>query len=126
MNTGKAYSTDLRKRVMSAVNENILKLKDIAERFKVNVKTIYDWRKQFKKTGNISPKTGYQKGHSHKITDLDAFKKFVEENSDLTSKEMAEKLGNVSPQTVLNRMKDINFTFKKNNSSMKNAMKKKD
>src|SRR5689334_15664463 len=112
MNAGNAYSLDLRKKVIAKVNEGILKIKEIAAFFGINVRTIYDWRKQWETTGNLAPKTGFQRGHSHKITDLDAFKAFAEANADLTLKEMAEKLGNVSPKTVDRKLKKIGFSFK--------------
>jgi len=121
-----AHSKDLRKRVINAVNQKVLQLGEIAVLFQINVRTIYDWRKQFEKTGNIEAKTGFHKGHSHKITDLEKFKKFVEENSDLTLKEMAEKWGNISPKTIDRALKKIGFTFKKNNLDTKSAMKKKE
>ena len=124
MATKKTYSTDFREIVIAKVNEGILQLKDIAKFFNVNVKTIFDWRKQFEKTGTLSPKIGYQKGHSHKITNLDEFKIFVENNPDLTQKEMSQRWNNVSPKTIERALKKIDFTRKKNNSATKNVMKK--
>lgn len=121
-----AYSIDLRKRVVSEINKANLPLKDISVLFNVNVKTIYIWRKNLKLTGSIAPKSGFHKGHSHKITNLEDFKKFIQENSDLTLKAMAEKWGNVSQKTIYRAMKKINFTFKKNNFAIKNAMMKKE
>lgn len=121
-----AHSKDLRKRVIDTVNQKVLQLGEIAVLFQINVRTIYDWRKQFEKTGNIEAKTGFHKGHSHKITDLEKFKKFVEENPDLTLKEMAEKWGDISPKTIDRTLKKIGFTFKKNNSDTKSVMKKKE
>jgi transposase len=126
MSTGKTYSMDLRERVIEAVNKGIWQLKEIAKLFNINVKTIYKWRKNLEKTGTVAPKTGFQKGHSHKITDLDAFKNFIKENPDLTLKEMAQKFGNVSPASIRRALKKINFTRKKNNSAIKNVMKKKE
>ena len=125
MSTRKAYSVDLRERVIAMANGGT-PLKAVAALFKVNVKTIYNWRQQFKETGSFAPKTGYQKGHGKKIVDLEAFKIFVEENSDLTLKEMGAKFGGVSQQTIMRGMRNINFTFKKNNSAMQNVMKKKE
>ena len=121
-----AYSEDLRKKVIAVVEEGILQLQEIAGLFRINVRTIYDWRKQFKETGTVKAKTGFHKGHGRKITDLDKFKEFVEANPDLTLKEMAQKWGNVSPKTIDRALKKINFTFKKNNSVIKNVMKKKE
>jgi transposase len=122
----RAYSIDLRERVMEAVNKGIWQLKEISALFNVNVKTIYKWRKIFKTTGSLAPKTGFERGHSHKITNFDEFKIFIKNNPDLTLKEMAQKWGNISPKTIGRALKKINFTRKKNNSAIKNAMKKKE
>jgi transposase len=126
MATRRAYSIDLRERVIEAVNKGIWQLKEIAKFFNINVKTIYKWRKILEITGTLAPKTGFEQGHSHKITNLDEFKNFVTENPDLTLKEMAQKWGNVSPQTIGRSLKKINFTLKKNNLAIKSAMKKKE
>ncbi len=126
MSTGKTYSMDLRERVIEAANKGIWQLKEIAKLFNINVKTIYKWRKKLETTGTVAPKTGFQKGHSHKIINLDEFKNFIQENPDLTLKEMAQKLGNVSPTAIGRALKKINFTRKKNNSAIKNVMKKKE
>lgn len=120
------YSIDLRKRVIEKVNDGKMQLKDISKLFKIDVKTIYRWRKKLKDTGSLAAKTNFQKGHSHKITNLELFQKFVKENSDLTLKEMAKKWGDVSPQTIYRALKKINFTFKKNSFFIKNVTKKKE
>lgn len=121
-----SYSIDLRERVIEAVNKGIWQLKEIAEFFNINVKTIFKWRKKLELTGTLAPETGFAKGHSHKITDLDEFKNFVKNNPDLTLKEMAEKWGNISPATIGRTLKKINFTLKKNNLATESAMKKKE
>lgn len=43
----------------------------VSEMFKIDRKTIYCWRKRREETGSIKPSFGYQKGHSHKIKDLE-------------------------------------------------------
>lgn len=124
MSTGKAYSLDLRERVIAKVNAGVLTIKEVAALFNINVRTIYDWRKQLEKTGKLAPKSGYQKGHSRKITDIEAFRFFVKNNADLTLKEMANKFGDVSPKTVDRNLKKIGFSFKKKLLVIKNAMNK--
>ncbi|WP_371222247.1 hypothetical protein [Orientia tsutsugamushi] len=47
---------------------------------------IYDWKKIQKETGDIKAKSGYQKGNSHRITNLITFKKLLQNNIDKTSK----------------------------------------
>ena len=117
------YSEDLRTRVLAEYDKKKLAIKEISQLFNVNEKTVYRWRKQREKTGTVSPIRGFQKGHSHKITDIAKFQTFVEENPDLTTKEMAAQLGNISPITVRRTLKKIKFTFKKNNWIIKNVMK---
>ncbi|KJV72735.1 hypothetical protein [Orientia tsutsugamushi] len=46
-------------------------------------------RKYKEKQWNIKAKSEYQKGHIHRITDLMAFKKLLQNNTDKTSKELA-------------------------------------
>jgi len=121
-----AYSIDLRARIMAEVDKKSMRLNNIALLFKVNVKTIFRWRNQLKNTGSFAAKTNFQKSHECKIKDLELFKHFVEENSDLTLKEMAAKWGNVSSHTIHRTLKKINFSFKKNNSATKTAIQKKE
>lgn len=107
-----AYSYDLRTRILEEVDRGE-KLLTISKTFKVNIKTIYKWRKQRKETGSIKPQEKWQKGHSHKIQDLKAFRKFVEENPGRTLVEMAEAFGGVQRMTIQRALKKIGFTRKK-------------
>lgn len=121
-----AYSMDLRKRVMNEVKAKNMQLNEIAKLFKVDVKTIYRWRKKLETSDNFEAEIGYQKGHNHKIKDLESFQKFVNENPDLTLTEMAAKWGNVGRATIYRTLNKIDFTIKKNNSSIRKKMKKKE
>ena len=109
---GKPYSLDLRVRVLKAI-ENGERVGKVAKKFSIDTKTVYLWGKQKSSRGTIDPITKYQKGHSHKIKDLDKFKRFAEENNSLTSKEMAIKWGNISQRTICRMLKKIDFTRKK-------------
>lgn len=109
----KAYSNDLRIRVLKAINEGN-KIKIVSETFNVCIKTIYNWRRLKEKTGSYEAKTGYQNGHSHKIKDLEAFKDYVAKNPNQVLGEIAESLGNMSSTTVHRAFKKIGFTRKKN------------
>lgn len=114
MVSGKAYSIDLREKVMCAVSEGILKFFEIAQIFKINVKTIYKWRRQLEETGSVVPKKRSKDTYKCKINDTEQFKDFVERHKNSTLNEMAAEWGNVSAKTIGNTLKRINFTFKKN------------
>ncbi len=113
-----AFSIDLRKRVIAAVDDG-MQITKAAKVFQVCRRTIYLWQDLLKKTNNFAPKFGYQKGHSHKITDWDQFKVFVEKHKHCASPQMRvewKKLTNidVSESVMLRALKKIGYTSKKN------------
>ena len=112
-----AFSIDLRERVISAI-DNDMRITEAVKIFKVSRRVIYEWLDLRKTTGGLARKTGYQKGHSHKITDWEKFKAFANENQQSNSPQMIvawEKLTGVkvSESVMLRGLKKINFTFKK-------------
>lgn len=99
------YSQDLRKRVISAIHAGMKKT--IASKtYNVCRQTIYSWLKLEKEQGNLKPKTGFQKGHSHSIKNVDEFKRFVDKHPDYTQKEIAEhfSIGKSSADRMLKRL----------------------
>ena len=110
----KAYDIDLRRKVVEAVILNGMKRYEVAEQFNLNRKTVSDWLKRYNATGDVQPSAHNHRGHSHKITDWDAFRTFVEANSDKTQEEMAELWPEqISDRTMSRALKKIGFTRKK-------------
>lgn len=121
-------SIDLRTRVISAIKEG-MHINDAVKIFNVSRRAIYSWLNLLKETNNLEPKSDYQNGHSHKITDWDAFRIFAQKNAGKTVKEMVlewEKLNNstISKSTIERALKKINYTFKKKLSIIQNLTKK--
>lgn len=113
-----ALSIDLRRRVIEAVDGG-MRITDAAEVFKVARRGIYRWLELREKTNSLEPKKNYQKGHSHKITDWEQFKKFANEHQHLTAPKMIiewEKITNirVSESVMRRSLKKIGYTSKKN------------
>jgi len=113
-----AFSIDLRKRVIAAIDDG-MRITKAAKTFKVCRSVIYDWQKLLEATSSLAPKSGYQKGHSHKITDWDKFKAFAEKHKHCTSPQMRKewkKLADidVSESVMLRALKKIGYTSKKN------------
>jgi len=109
---GKAYSEDLRVRAVGFV-ESGKDLEEVASMFSISRATLYRWVLLKKTTKSCAPKKGFQKGYGHKIIDLIQFRKFVDENKNLTLKELAAKIGNVSYETVRRALKKIGYSKKK-------------
>jgi transposase len=107
------YSIDLRVRVVESV-QNGMSYGEVSEVFQLGIASVKRWFYQFRDIGTVAPKTGYQKGHSHKIFDDISFVKLVTENPSMTSSEIAQILGNVSATTVRKKLKEIKFSRKKN------------
>jgi len=76
-----SYSYDLRKKVIEAIEINGMKKSEASEIFGISRNTIDLWLKLKKETGDFHAKTYRPPGHSHRITDWDKFRAFVEENS---------------------------------------------
>lgn len=121
-------SSDLRKRVILSIEKG-LRASDAAKRFNVSRRSIYNWIKLKKETNSLAPKSGYQNGHSHKITDWNKFKKFIEKHKELTVKGMIiewENLFNttMSESTMERALKKCGYTFKKKLLNIPNQTKK--
>ena len=112
-----ALSIDLRKRVVDAIDGGA-RIDEAVKTFQVCRRVIYNWLELREKTGSLAPKTGYQKWHSHKITDWDQFKKFAESNKQSSSPQMIVKWKSltgidVSDDVILKALKKIGYTSKK-------------
>jgi transposase len=58
----RAYSQDLRDRVISHYNRGQYQIKDLAKMFDMTRQTIGSWIKRYKKTGNYSSRQHLSKG----------------------------------------------------------------
>lgn len=83
--------------------------------FRINRQTIYNWISIKEETGQLEAKSGYQKGHSHKIKDLEILEKFLLENPDKTLNQLSllwsEK---ISGWTLGKWIRKLGYTYKKN------------
>ncbi|WP_339042166.1 IS630 family transposase [Candidatus Lariskella endosymbiont of Hedychridium roseum] len=108
----RAYPIELRVRVIEAL-ENGARITKVSKLFRVSRDTIYKWKILQDKHGSLKATSGYQKGHSHKIKNLEDFKEFFELNIAMTSKELAKKWCNISPTTILQAIKKLGYSYKK-------------
>jgi transposase len=119
------YSNDLRKRVMKHYELHGCATLT-SQVFNISRGIIYHWKKLKDETGDIKPRENYQRGHGHKIVDLDKFEEMVKANSGLTLEKLTEKSGiEMSIMTCSRALKKLNITRKKRPTALKSAMKKK-
>jgi transposase len=105
----KAYSEDLRKRVLESYEEGEKK-GTIIKRFKIGISTLNRWIREYRARGNYKPKqrTEYRK---RKFSDEELMK-YVEENPSATLEEMANHF-KVKISSVWQRLKQLKITRKK-------------
>lgn len=116
------YSLDLRKRVVASVH-NGMKKAHVCKLFNICKYTLYSWLALEEREGHLNPQTGFQKGHSHGIKDLEAFRDYVDLHPDYTQEEMAKHYG-VGSSTIGRAMKKIGYTRKKRVKLTPKEMKK--
>ena len=91
-----AFSMDLRVRIVRAASK--MSATAVAKFFQVSRVTVGKYLRLDKEGGSLAPKTGYQKGHSHKL-DLEVLRSFIEAHPTSTLKETGKELG-LSIKTV--------------------------
>ena len=123
---GKAYSYDLRTKVIEAIDRAMKKI-DGSRTFNLSRNPINLWLKKRELTGDYEEKKGYQRGYGHKIKSRSKFRKLAKKNGALPQAEMAEAWDEkISQRTISRGLKKLGFTRKKRLTGMKNDLKKKD
>jgi transposase len=76
----KAYDVELRKRAIAYYEQSGHKV-ETCRIFQLSRPTLDRWLAQQAEQGHLEPKTNYQTGYGHKVTDLDEFRQWVSEQS---------------------------------------------
>jgi len=116
------YSYDLRVRVVAAVEKG-MGVPEASQTFGLHRDTIIAWLARKEATGDVQAKTGYQRGHSHKITDPAQFQAFLEQQGDATLEQLAEAWGDVKRMTFWRQLRKLGYTHKKRPFAMPNGMR---
>ena len=114
------YSQDLREKAIQAI-ESGRSVNEVSQAFGISRSTLSAWRKRQRETGSYQARTNYQQGHSHKITDWEAFKAFVAEHGNKTQAQMAQLWPEeIDGDTIGKGLKRIGFTRKKRHTLTEN------
>ncbi len=114
------YSKDFKERAVEYKLEGHT-ISETSKIFKIGTDTLNRWLKQYRKTGDLSPKP---LNRTYKKIEPVKLKTFVKENPDAILKEMAEQFG-CTPEAVRKALKRNGITLKKRRSSIKNRTKRK-
>ena len=114
----KAYSIDLRERVLAACDSGPNTIRHVAHQFKVSTRWIYKLKRQRQQQGTISPQ-GHGGGRKPAFygKDLDALDEYLSNHPDATLQEIKEFFSSTvkcSIQAVANALKRLEWRYKKN------------
>lgn len=108
------YPYELRTRVIAALEAGV-EIKKITSLFNISRDTLYKWKKIKKASGDIVARSGYQKGHNHKLVHFSGFEEFIANNKDKSLKELCELSGGrLSSTSIWRGLKAIGYSYKKN------------
>ena len=120
----KAYSEDLREKVIQAIELDGLKKSEASQLFNISRNTINLWMQRKAETGCLKVKPRQATKPETKIQDWDKFRDFVQTHGDKTQKEMAELWGDeISQPTISRALQKIKYTRKKKLMDMCREMK---
>jgi len=113
----KAYSIDLRKRVLAAYDSGKYSLNQIAKQFQVTTRWIQKLRQQRKQEGSIAPRPP-NKGRkpAFQSNNLEKLKQFINTHPDATLEETKRYFSGVvecSIVTIHNTLKRLKLRYKK-------------
>jgi transposase len=120
----KAYSQDLRDRVIGTHKEGLLNKFEISNMYKISYDAVCDWIKLFETTGDYSSKQGVGSGRKIKFNDTNLILKYLAENPDADGVEIREAVApDISMSTFYNILKRLDITFKKKSLNTSKEMK---
>jgi transposase len=112
----RAYSLDLRERIMKAYDEGHWTVRELSERFKVGEWWIHKLKRQRSQKGSLAPQKG-RVGQPRRIQkdELDRLQQYVDRHPDATLEEIREKLGVACTIiTIHNTLRRLGYRYKKN------------
>ena len=120
----KAYSYDLRQKVMQAIELDGMKKSEASELFNISRNTINLWFQRKAKTGDIQVKPRLRSSPRRKIRDWEAFRAFAKAHEDKTQAEMAQLWeGEISSRTISRALQTLGLTRKKRHTGIANETK---
>ncbi len=125
---GTPYSIDLRERVLATMDEKGWTHKEAAEFFKIGEATIDRWSSLQARTGSLAPRPRHV-GRERVLTEKDeqALRRFVEEKSDRTIRELRTLLiehegTTASVATIGRALHRLGYSLKKRRYSLRSVI----
>jgi transposase len=119
----KAYSYDLRQKVINATQLDGMKKSEAAQVFQFSRNTINLWLKRQEETGDYQAKTTRPHRTSSKITDWSRFAEFAKQHGGKTQEQMAQLWEEqISTRTISRALHKLGLSRKKRPMAIENGM----
>jgi transposase len=119
----KAYSQDLRDRVISAYNKGTC-IEEIVEMFNICKATAKDWIARYIATGDYSSKQGTAGRPPYKFDNRELILDFISKNPDADGISIRDEVApGLAMSTFYDTLKRMEITFKKKSQNTKSAKK---
>lgn len=110
----KAYSQDLRDRVILTFKQGAHSRASLSRMFHVGYDTVCDWINRYAMSGDYSSKQGVGCGRKQRFTDKESILQFIENNPDADGIEIRDAVASELPMsTFYDTLKRLNITYKK-------------
>jgi transposase len=94
-------SQDLRQRIVETYAEGEGSIRQLAKRFKVCTSTVFKLQKQYRETGDLTPKPkGGSKPKQTTPENLDIIREILTKNNDATLSELCDLMNKVTGQNI--------------------------
>lgn len=113
----KAYSLDLRQRVVAAYDDGKLGVSELATRFRVKRGWIYSLLQLRRETGALAPRRSKRGPQPKLATHHQRLQELIQRQPDATLAELRDQLPvQVSVSTIWLTLRELKLTFKKNSA----------
>lgn len=115
----KAYSQDLRDRVILTYRQGIHTKAFLSRLFFISYDTICEWISRYESSGDYSSKQGVHCGRKRRFNDKEAILEFIEKNPDADGIEIRDCVApNLPMSTFYDTLKRLDITYKKKSPSI--------
>jgi transposase len=121
----KAYSQDLRDRVIIAYKKGMLTRTQISQLFNICYLTACNWIKRYEKTGEYSSKQGVGCGREIRFSDREKILNYLEKNPDADGIDMRDALAaDIPMSTWYDTLSRLEITYKKKSQNTNREMRR--
>lgn len=120
----RAYSKDLRDKVINKYKEGTMTMKAISKLFDVCYESVRDWVKRYKRDGDYASKQGVGCGRAARFTNRDKILEYLKTNPDANGIEVRDAIAPELPMsTFYDTLARLEITYKKKNRNTSSAAK---